>query len=80
MSERDPRVDPKPGDVLQRVSASGKIESRRIIECRQQDHGPAYFVTFVRVFRRAPDSMKQFHWLKQFRKWAATAEVFRRGE
>lgn len=68
VSERDPRVDPKPGDVLRKERDERWIEEVFV-------HGRAKRVNFVR-----PDLIAESITIGAHRKWAATATVVRRAE
>jgi hypothetical protein len=69
---RDPRIDPKPGDVLRKSASTVTID-------RISAHGVTY------TFDGLPSEMPPMtRWdrpfLPEWRKWAATAEVISRAE
>lgn len=65
MSERDPRKEPRPGDVVRK----GQI-TRTVTEFDQNN---------VR-YRSSVRSMIGFCWITTWQTWAAGAEVIDRGE
>ena len=79
VTERDPRTDPKPGDVLQKKYQGQYFESRGYME-RQVDE----------IYSRADDKLVVVYvgpnvcvpevLLSSWRKWAKTAEVIHRAE
>lgn len=72
MSERDPRVDPRPGDVLRRVIGFSNYE-RRVVCCGMSGGTPT--VTFLSRTGKRHTTI----WLTDWRKWAANAEIVKRG-
>lgn len=67
--ERDPRVDPRPGDEIRCVHI------RRRVLGIWRGSGDVWFQTRGFGIRRRPTSQSLGLW----RKWAATAEVIRKG-
>ena len=69
MTERDPRIDPHTGDVLRKGSTTRTIQgvSKNLVFCIEQTPTTLNW----------QDVMSPY--LSQFRKWAATAEVVKRG-
>ncbi len=72
-SERDPRVDPRPGDVLEKKYQGQYFESRGYIE-RQVFEVDGKRVTYV-----GPDVCSPTITLKSWRQWARKSKVLTKG-
>lgn len=86
MSDRDPRVDPRVGDVVRKGSVT-----REVVIFRQTAHGVdgpvvRFFCTFTSSRmshgRKLVHPMRQKLWtgLETWRKWCGDAEVLQRGQ
>jgi hypothetical protein len=72
--ERDPRINPMPGDVLRKKYQGRPFEARSYVE-REVDEVDARTVTYV-----GPDVCAPVISRRAWRKWAATAENVTRAE
>lgn len=68
MSERDPRVDPKPGDVV----IFGPQWQRERYEVMVRDAGVKYLMGDSRLGHHCS--------LRDWRQWSANAEIVKRGD
>ena len=69
-AERDPRLDPMPGDVLRYTTSLKCITTeRRVIS-----------VSARKVVYRQNDCFNIDDWRNEWKRWAATAEVISRAE
>lgn len=71
MTDRDPRTDPQPGDVLRKVS----FHSETFAEITVTRVGRG-----VVIFRNTNAGLAGGFYLAQFRKWARGAEVVKTGD
>jgi hypothetical protein len=76
MSERDPRIDPQPGDVLM-IGPQWQCERYEIIGQSSEKIGYGRFLLTVRYRMGESEHTAA---IEDFRKWARNAEVVKRGE
>jgi hypothetical protein len=68
-SDRDPRTDPRPGDVLEKIFANGRKRRRRVFICRRE-----------KVEYSVPSRIAHsLCWLTHWRQWAKGTTVIARG-
>ena len=72
---RDPKFNPKPGDVLRGRSRNGDSQTRRVTSVIG---GIVYFTTFTTEYAQ-PQGVKRNSLIGAWRKWAANAMVVRIG-
>jgi hypothetical protein len=75
---RDPRTDPRPGDVLL-IGPQWQNERYEVVSTTTERIGYNRFLDTV-IYRRGDGATEHMASFSDWREWAATAEVVRRGD